>query len=504
LEEKSRSEFSSNYERKETQMNTFGSDDIEAMAARKDVDGLHQLLEHGERDTRLEAALALAEMDDSAGWHFLIEAAGQSADRELREDALTLLGDMDHERVIPVLEEALKQASDETAGVYREALETIGGREADDALRRAGYEPVVPHMSGNLQLMEYEGKYVRSILPDTAQIKFLSAEEHLNQALDLREAEMTELGLIEDSLALWLAPEAADAWYLRGVLFEDLERIFEAGLCYRWALELDPNQTEAGEALADLEAEGPLPALDLDGLLNELNSLYWNERRDAAAGLGEMGEAAPAEAVERLIARLGDEERDVRHAVIEALGNIGDKRAVQALLATHESSWLIRFAVIEALAQLRTVDGLTSMLRSEMEQVQERNPVFSSQKDPLLAVEYERLIEIGVLAYEKTGDIGALLTLAEGNVWEEVEEGAEEPEGDDLEAYVDEVAQMYCLALERLALRSLPTLDRPTLERLAVVPDLTLLDVTNVEAQPVIIQDLSGLREAAKKELEKG
>ncbi|RPJ46647.1 MAG: HEAT repeat domain-containing protein, partial [Chloroflexi bacterium] len=262
----------------------------------------------------------------------------------------------------------------------------------------------------------------------------------------------------------------------------------------------------------------------------------WSERRDAAAGFGELGDKVPANAIDRLIELLDDEDREVRHAVMESLGNIGDRRAVLPLSQREESSWLLRFAQIEALAQLGSVDGLVTVLKREMNRDQMRNPVFSSQKDPLLEVEYSRMMEIGALAFEKTGDLEGLLTLAEGNAWEvvdeedegeaenaadgygtgeeeEYEEYAEELEADeDLEAYVDEVAQMASLALERLATPRLPNLDVATLRRLAAVPDLALLELSGEEedadqdeGEPelTVIHDLSALREAAQAELAK-
>lgn len=132
-------------------MDLFGSKNIEKMVAEHDMDGLYRLLEHSRSATRLEAALALAEMNDGAGWRYLMDAVRQAGDPDSQAIAASMLGDLGHPRAIPVLEETLKKTRGELAGVIKEALQTIGGREADDALRRAGYEPVLPHMSGNQQ-----------------------------------------------------------------------------------------------------------------------------------------------------------------------------------------------------------------------------------------------------------------------------------------------------------------------------------------------------------------
>jgi HEAT repeat protein len=507
-------------------MGFFSSNKIEKMIAEQNIAGLQTLLSDRDANTRLQAASALAEMGNWKGWQYLEDAVKQADEPLTQIDAAALLGELADERAIPALEEALQKADDADAvEAIKNALETIGGQAADEALRRAGYEPIVPHMTGNLQIVDYEGGYIRSPMRDSSRdlrdpskIEFLTAQQHLDNAIDLRDAEMAERGLVEVSVAIWLSPELADAWYLRGALFEDLERYFEAVLCYRYAVELDPGQAEAHKAIVELEEQHVFPDMEDDSYLRDLTSLSWAARRDAAAAIGDMGEDAPEVISRPLIVLLNDEDREVRHAAIEALGNIGDPQAIQPLLKTNESSWLLRFAIIEALAELGSVEGLVRVLRREMQGIQKRNPVFSGEKDPLLDAEYDLLMEMGVLAFERTGDLEALLSLAEDNAWEEVgvdEEGEsnsaageenEQEADEELEAYVDEVAQMESLALERLAIPKLSEIKTPILRRLAVVPDLTLLDVINegqAETEPVMIHDLSVLRTAAQTELAK-
>jgi HEAT repeat protein len=506
-------------------MNFSHSRAIADLAARNDREALYRYLEGRNKTARFEAAMALAELEDGRGWRYLLDAVRLAEDPESQEVAAAILGELEHPRAIPALAEALKQARGETAEVIKEALQVIGGAEAEAALRQAGYEPVVPRLSGNQQLINTEEGMVREPQIDTTEIKIHTAQQHFDTAAELREAELTERGLVENSLALWLAPHWAYAWYLRGVLFEDLDRYFEAWLCYRHSIRLDPTQPEVREALQDVETEHQLPLLEADLLLEDTRARRWNERRDAAAGLGALGKDAPRESVETLLELLFDEDREVRHAAVEALGSLGDASAVEALLQIDESSWLLRFAVIEALAKIGSVRGVEAALHKEMQSIHDRNPIFSRQKDPLLELEFDLLMEVGVLAFEKTGDLQTLLALAEGNRWEEVDEpGADDvyaenyypdPFGgevdeeedeeieDDLASYVDEVSQMASMALERLAAPRLGELDRDTLRRLAAVPDLTLMDVSGEGGQPQVVYDLSELRQAAKAELEK-
>ncbi len=388
------------------------------------------------------------------------------------------------------------------------------------------------------------------MLTGVSEIRYQTAEEHLNTAVELRETEMAERGLVEDSLALWLSPEWAYAWYLRGVLFEDLERPMDASLAYRRALELEPTLKDAREALDELENEplkqsGSSDLTVMDLLISDLSSRSWQTRRDAAAQIGDLaqrGVPGAAAAFDAITNRLEDEEREVRQAAIEALGWINDRQAVMPLLALEESSWLARFSILQALAQLGSVDGLVTVLRREMDRIQNRNPVFSSNKDPLLEVEYDLLLEIGVRSLERTGDLESLLQLAEDNAWEEVEveddeneedeaegyyladEGEDDDEDEDLEpdedlaSYVDEVAQIASAALEQLAAPRIPNLPAATLQRLSAVPDLTLIDLSDTdevpgeeikptidepEAEPLVVYDLSKLRAAAQAELDR-
>ena len=521
-----------------------GSPNIERMAAQNDFDGLYRLLEHNDPMVRLRAAQALADMNDGTGWRYLMEALREGQDQKTRIAAASMLGELGHPRSVDALRSELMKlrltpVNDPFAIALRNALESINTPEAEAALRDSGYEPVLPVQHHTI--IEYSDHYVRPMRPQTDEIRYLSAEEHLNNAVDLRETEHTERGLVEASLALWLRPDWAYAWYLRGVLFEDIDRSFEALLAYRRAVALEPTLREAREALEELQLEGDQGILEPDQLMSDLGNRDWRDRRDAAAAFGELAlqeDPRTGMAVEALIARLQDEEREVRHASVEALGRIGDSRAVQPLLEMQESSWLVRFAVLHALAHIGSVEGLSETLTREMQRIQERNPVFSSQKDPMVEVEYEALMEIGARAFERTGDIEALLALAESNGWEEDEadldedwdvqqeamaaatawtmpenelldgtdadfvDDEEEPE-EEMIAYVDETAQMAVSALQRLAMPALPDLETGLLERLADVPDLTLLDISTEEVEPVVIVDLSELRSAAQAELDR-
>ena len=505
----------------------FRSPNIQKMSSERDYDGLARCLEYRDSVVRLEAALALAELDDGRGWRYLLEVVRHPEDADSQAAAAEMLGDLGHPRAIPVLKEALPAARGSARQAIEEALGSLGAEDQEHERR-----PLIPVtqqerlpeaesvLSTLLGGMEGEASLADmnpAVLPDTA-IEILSAQQHLDNAAQLRENELQERGLVECMIALWLQPNWPYAWYLRGVLMEDLEREREAMISYRQALALDPSLQEAKEALEELQENlGPLPR-HTEEMMNELTSGDWRERRDGAASLGEWlagverkSGMAYEQSIDALIETLVDPEREVRHAGMMALGWAGSGRAVPALLVQQESSWLLRFSILQALSDLAAVDAVMERLQMEMNGFQERNPIFTHQTDPLLELEYNLLMEIGVLALERTGDLEKLLQVVESSsIWEEVEEDIdgeageleEEEIDEDLESYVDEPAQMAAVALERLAIKTMPSLPPELLNRLAVVPDITLLDLENEDADPMILVDLAELRNRARKALE--
>ncbi len=92
---------------------------------------------------------------------------------------------------------------------------------------------------------------------------------------------------------------------------------------------------------------------DVEGLIRILKKeLYWFARKKAAEALGNIGNA---KAVEPLIMALKDKNGDVQWKATVALGEIGDKKAIDSLneLLKHEENNLIREAAKEALEKIK-------------------------------------------------------------------------------------------------------------------------------------------------------
>ncbi len=86
-----------------------------------------------------------------------------------------------------------------------------------------------------------------------------------------------------------------------------------------------------------LKAKGDVP-----GLIKALG--YGKDWKVRWAAVGALGKIGDARAVEPLIVVLNDEDRNVRWGVAEALGQIGDPRAVDSLMATLNDSSVSRAA----------------------------------------------------------------------------------------------------------------------------------------------------------------
>lgn len=100
-----------------------------------------------------------------------------------------------------------------------------------------------------------------------------------------------------------------------------------------------------------------------NGLIKALKYKDSNYRRRAASALGDLGDR---NAVEPLIQALGDNYLDVRRSVVDSLGEIGDSRAVEPLIRLlNDSDWEVKNRTVEALGEIgdaRAVDPLIQTL----------------------------------------------------------------------------------------------------------------------------------------------
>jgi len=98
-----------------------------------------------------------------------------------------------------------------------------------------------------------------------------------------------------------------------------------------------------------------------NGLIQDLNHVIWEVRRNAAEDLGGYGDQR---AVPYLIQHLSDTVGGVRFAIVEALGKMGDSRAVPALVQLlDDPSFGAYGPVIEALANMKSEQAIPYFIR---------------------------------------------------------------------------------------------------------------------------------------------
>ncbi len=114
---------------------------------------------------------------------------------------------------------------------------------------------------------------------------------------------------------------------------------------------------------------------DVQGLFKALGyQKDWHVRASAAQALGELGDR---HAVEPLIASLKESDGNVQQAAAQALGQLGDTRAVEPLIASLEFKWMqpyyffVQRAAVQALGKLkdrRAVDPLIALINIKSRQ----------------------------------------------------------------------------------------------------------------------------------------
>ena len=203
------------------------------------------------------------------------------------------------------------------------------------------------------------------------------------------------------SIALQYTPKVAEGYFDRGQAYHKVGNSTAARKDFNMATKLDPQYEEAKRMLQE-EEEETKEQEDIEGLVNEfmqgndapsesvetlgeigdtkavvelliqaLKDKNWGiRRRRAASALGNIGDKR---AVEPLIQALKEENVHIRRATAGALNNIGDKRAVEPLiLALNDEDKSVRTLAAGAIGKIRdkkAVEPLILALNDEEEDV---------------------------------------------------------------------------------------------------------------------------------------
>ena len=328
----------------------FFKPNIEKMLTRQDVEGLIKALKHKDFEVRKGAADALGKIGGTKAVESLIGAL-RDEDRDVRMEAAKALGEIGNARAVGPLINAMADKNTDVRKASEKALVEIAGRIGPlakaavpvltEALRSAEDKDV--RRSAALALAKI-GPAAKSSVPaltmalgdDNPKVREASARALDKIGVDEETTRAALLKRLKDSNAKVRKVAAAAIGGELGNIYTQVERLKAA---YDW------------DAAARLAKIGKAAVPALVDTLNYQGRDSSFARGGAAEALGEIGDTR---AVEPLIQALKDKDYDVRRHAAEALGEIGDTRAVGPLLqALKDKDDAVRRYGAEALGEVR-------------------------------------------------------------------------------------------------------------------------------------------------------
>jgi len=355
----------------------------------------------------------LGEIGDSGAVPKLIEALTAENSESLQRYRVGLaLGKIGDERALPPLIEMLISDDNKDSQSAQEALTLMGAPAVEELI---------------LLTQNQDNKIRLSAINTLSDIKDDRAIEPLMQFLneddyDIRRASIFALGNMKaeaaiDSLVANLEHKDSN---VRFAATNALGRIGEPALEPLLVALKDENEyvrQHSAQALGDIGSDRAV-----EPLMNALSDNEYSVRLRAAQALGKIGNPKATELLINAL-KINDYNDDFRCAVAIALGQIGDRRAVEALIANLNSSYMtIRRDCAEALGKIgdeRSVEALAAKLIDTHPEVKQSaasaleklnyEPEDPKQKAIYLIAKdfygygsytYEKLVEIGAPAVE--------------------------------------------------------------------------------------------------------
>lgn len=340
-------------------MGIFGPPNIEKMKQKKDAKGLNKILEgENDFDMKSDAARALGELGDQTGIRWLVEQLGglacKSPESTSSSEALVALG----HSAAPVLGGLL---ADPSAGTVKHqdaatVLAAIGGPEVQDALLDVFEKDRVNENTDHRMetardalMIVADGRIVERLLGHLKEGE-LSSSEYSRKINTIMILGATRDKRAVDPLITTLGEQErfivkASATALGN--FEDPRVVLALIDALNWMPKDKWVYDNARDALAKIGS----PALD--SLCEALSSSSEFIRRGAVQALGAIGDDRAVEPLVQLLQR-PKESWDAKRIACWALGTIGCKDAVPALqeiCKTTEQS-LVRKSAEDALKQL--------------------------------------------------------------------------------------------------------------------------------------------------------
>jgi HEAT repeat protein len=303
---------------------------------------------------REAAAEALGKIGGTGAVEPLIAAiADQDRSRDVSEAAAKALGEIGAPRAVEPLIKALEDGRANLRCAAARALGEIGDS--------CGVEPLIAKLAFRDEDEErQEARFRRGEIP--SRFNFSSA---------IREAAAEALGKIADSRAVGpLISVLHDKEICpRKAAVEALIKIGNPGtvdLLIDYLIELPSCDTTYLDVLDIFIKIGDPP---VESLIAAFRERTVNKHKGGHSCLAKvLGDIGDPRAVESLIAAIADVDGDVSEAAVEALGKIGDPRAVEPLIKVlKDGSWRLGCAAARALGEIgdsRGVEPLISIVVS--------------------------------------------------------------------------------------------------------------------------------------------
>ncbi|MCB2209826.1 HEAT repeat domain-containing protein [bacterium] len=370
-------------------MGIFGPPNIAEMKAKKDVSGLVKALDHKKYKIRMDAAKALGEIGDSKAVKPLFEILGggnynTTFDGVVKSALKNICGPAYFDQLIAAL-------SDENSGVRKAAAEALG-----DLGDTRAVLPLVAALSDNNSDVRREAVEALRELGDSKAVQPIIATL-ADENDGVREAAIEALGAFGDSRAVEpLVAALKEEGFLWKPIVRALCGIGDPRAAEPLIKSLNVQDYELRnliiEYLIDVKAVMPL----IDGLKIEDESIH----HAIAEALGQIGDARAVEPlftvlgekyndvaarialtnicgskyVDKLIAALSHEDPEVRKNVAVELGIFNEAKAVEPLITSLSDKNLeVRKVVVESLGALsddRAIEPLKAMLNDGDEALQ--------------------------------------------------------------------------------------------------------------------------------------
>ena len=346
------------------QMRAAAAEALGDLEDKSAVPGLIELLNDEDWHVREQALESLGDLKDPAAIKALSQAA-QDPNRAIRKLAVWAMGEMQDRSTVAPLSLALK---DEDWEIRQEASEALGKLEDDSAvspLSAALSDPVMEVRKAVIHALDY--------------IDSPKTMEPLCQALtdehwEIRKAAAEAVGDLEDTRpirSLITLVKSDPYWEVRKEAVEALQSIGDNAAVGTLIDALNDSNTEVCKAAVSALGDFENPRA-VKPLLNLLENADTEIRMEIVQALGEIGDMGAAQGLRPL---LQDENHELRIAAIEAIGEIKDRgsESVDALIqALTDPDGAVRKKAAQALGEigdLKALDPLSLLLKDENEEV---------------------------------------------------------------------------------------------------------------------------------------